>query len=125
MNVQFLLDKLCQVNGIAHALVVSGDGLLMAATPGLAGAEQLAAISSGLGSLTTGAAKFMQAGSVEQTVVEMTDGFLVTMTIGDKSILTVLADKDSELGQISYEMAMTIGQVGEILTPDSRQSMRA
>ncbi|WP_238011588.1 roadblock/LC7 domain-containing protein [Dactylosporangium sp. AC04546] len=124
-NVGFLLNQLCEVRGITHALVVSGDGLPMAASPGLPNVDQLSAVTSGLASLTTGAATFMEAAPVEQIIVEMAGGFLITMVINDKSILTVLARKDCELGQVSYEMAMTIDRVGGILTPDTRQPQRA
>ena len=123
-DMNFLLNQLCAVRGITHALVVSGDGLPVASSPGLPNVDQLGAVTSGLASLTTGAAGFMDAGSVEQIVVEMNGGFLITMAINPKSILTVLARKDSELGQVSYEMAMTIDRVGAILTPDPRQAQR-
>ena len=123
-DMDFLLTKLCAVAGITHALVVSGDGLPIASSPGLPNVDQLGAVTSGLASLTTGAAGFMDAGDVQQTIVEMAGGFLITMVINAKSILTVLARKDSDLGQVSYEMAITIGRVGAILTPDPRQPQR-
>ncbi|MET7394249.1 roadblock/LC7 domain-containing protein [Dactylosporangium sp. NPDC005572] len=124
-DVGFLLKQLCEVRGITHALVVSGDGLPRAASPGLPNVDQLSAVTSGLASLTSGAATFMEAAPVEQIVVEMAGGFLIIMAINDKAILTVLASKDSELGQVSYEMAMTIDRVGGILTPNPRQPHRA
>lgn len=123
----YLLDQLCQVSGISHALAVSGDGLKLAASRDLPSAyvDQLSAVSSGLSSLTTGAAKMMSADPVEQTVTEMAGGYLIVMAIGDGSILTVLATKQCDLGQVSYEMAMTIDRVGATLTPDLRHPQRA
>jgi uncharacterized protein len=117
----YLLDQLCdQVAGISHAIAVSGDGLLISASRQLPRehADQLAAFSSGLASLTSGAARLMSADPVEQNVTEMAGGYLIVMAIGDGSILTVLAAKDCELGQVSYEMAMLINRVGATLTPD-------
>ncbi|HEX5540822.1 MAG TPA: roadblock/LC7 domain-containing protein [Micromonospora sp.] len=123
----FLLDRLCQqAPGIAHALAVSADGLLLAKSSGLARdhADHLSAFTSGLASLTSGAASLMESEPVEQTVVEMHGGYLVVMAIGDGSILTVLAAKDCEMGQVAYEMAMLIQSVGPTLTPDPRDPQR-
>ena len=53
--------------------------------------DQLAAIASGLASLTQGGARCMDGGLVKQTVVEMDRGLLVVMAISDGSCLAVLA----------------------------------
>jgi predicted regulator of Ras-like GTPase activity (Roadblock/LC7/MglB family) len=120
----YLLDGLCgQVGGISHALAVSGDGLKIATSRLLPieHADQLAAFTSGLAALTNGAATLMSAAPVEQNVTEMAGGYLIVMAIGDGSILTVLAAKDCDLGQVTYEMATLINRVGAALTPDTRQ----
>jgi len=124
----YLLDELCdRVVGVSYALAVSGDGLKIAASRNLPveNADQLSAFTSGLASLTTGAAKIMGGGVVEQNVTEMAGGYLVVMAIDGRSILTVLAEKTCDLGQVSYEMAMLIGRIGGTLTPDARQPQRA
>lgn len=120
----FLLDELCEVQGIDHAVAVSGDGLVMAASSQLSAdyADQAAAITSGLSSLTSGACRLMNAGEVESTVVDMTGGVMIIMTINERSILTVLADKQAELGQVVYEMDMLIKRAGELFIPLQRQS---
>ena len=71
--------------GVAHAIVVSSDGLLIAVSERLdrARADQLAAVASGMASLTAGASRLLEAGEVNQTVIEMERGFLFVMTIGD------------------------------------------
>ena len=118
----YLLDALCTVDGISHALAVAGDGLLIAANRQVPQAyvEQLAAATSGLASLTTGMAVLMNAGVVEHTVVEMNMGHVIVMAIGNGSLLTVLAVKDCDLGQVMYEMAMLIDRAGAALTPEQR-----
>jgi predicted regulator of Ras-like GTPase activity (Roadblock/LC7/MglB family) len=124
----YLLDQLCeQVVGISHALAVSSDGLMIAASRHLPreNADQLSAFTSGLSSLTNGAAKLMGSEPVEQNITEMAGGYLIVMAIGDGSILTVLAAKDCELGQVSFEMAMLINRVGAALTPDQRRPQPA
>lgn len=121
----FLLDGLCEVQGIDHAVAVSGDGLVMASSSQLTPdqADHTAAITSGLSSLTTGACRLMNAGEVESTIVDMTGGVMVIMTINDRSILTVLADKHAELGQIVYEMDMLIKRAGELFVPLERSAL--
>jgi predicted regulator of Ras-like GTPase activity (Roadblock/LC7/MglB family) len=71
--------------GVAHAIVVSADGLPVAMSERLdrPKADQLAAIASGLASLTQGAARCFEGGLVKQTVVEMDRGFLFVMSISD------------------------------------------
>ena len=127
-NWGYLLDQLCdQVPGVSHALAVASDGLMIAASRNLLkdNADKLAAFTSGISSLTTGASKIMNGGAVEQNVTEMAGGYLIVMAIGDGSILTVLAAKDCDLGQVTYEMATLIDRSGAALTPDMRQPQRA
>ena len=113
--------------GVAHAAVISSDGLLVAVSDRLdrARADQLAAIASGVESLTQGAARLFQAGSVNQTVVEMEKGFLFVMSVRDGSCLAVLATPSCDVGLIGYEMAMMVAKVGEVLTPQLRAELQA
>lgn len=123
----YLLDEMCaQVSGVSHALAVSGDGLRIAHSRDLPveQADQLSAFTSGLASLTNGAAQLTNGGVVEQSVIEMSGGYLIVMAIDSKSILTVLAHKDCDLGQVSYEMATLINRIGGALTPDTREPQR-
>jgi uncharacterized protein len=113
--------------GVAHAAVLSSDGLLVAVSERLdrARADQLAAIASGLESLTEGAARLFGAGSVNQTVVEMEHGFLFVMAVGDGSCLAVLAAPSCDVGVIGYEMTMMVTKVGDVLTPQLRAEFQA
>jgi uncharacterized protein len=111
-----------RVPGVVHAAAVSVDGLLMASSPDLPRdrGDQLAAIASGLVSLTQGAARCFEAGAVMQTVVEMDDGFLFLMSISDGSSFAVLAARSCDVGQVGYEMALLVDRVGDALTPAAR-----
>src|SRR3954454_8321697 len=82
-----------QVSGASHAILVSADGLLMAASAHMPAerADQLAAVASGLASLSTGAAALFDGGYVLQSVVEMENGYLLLMRVGDGSNLATLA----------------------------------
>jgi len=111
-----------RVRDAAHAVVVSADGLPIAFSAGFPEdrVEQLAAVTSGLSSLTQGAARAFQGGSVVQTAVEMEAGLLVVMSISNGSSLAVLAAPDCDLGLIAYEMSMLVERVGRELTPATR-----
>lgn len=110
------------VPGVAHAVVISVDGLLLTASSGLPKeyAEKLAAIASGIVSLNLGAARCLEAETVVRTVVEMERGILLLMSIRDGSCLTVLAERDCDVQQVAYEMSVLVDQAGEILTPEVR-----
>lgn len=108
--------------GVAHAAVVSSDGLLLVASAGLPRdrADQLAAVTSGLRSLTDGAARIFGAGDVVQTVVDMERGSMLVMAVADGSCLAVLAAPGSDIGVVGYEMALLVDRVGALLTPETR-----
>jgi uncharacterized protein len=116
-----------RVPGVEHSVVVSTDGILLAASSRLPGdaAEQLAAIAAGLVGLTYGAAQCLDADEVLRTVVEMERGILLVMTIRDGSCLAVLASPDCSVGQVAYEMTVLVDQVGQILTPELRTQLQA
>ena len=106
----------------AHAILVSADGLLMASSTSIPGerAEQVAAVSSGLASLAVGAARLFEGGSVMQTIVEMEMGFLMLMSVGDGSNLTVLTTEEADIGQVGYEMALLVDRVGRMVQATAR-----
>ena len=113
--------------GVAHAMVVSADGLPVAVSERLdrPRADQLAAIASGLASLTLGASRCFEGGQVTQTVVEMDRGFLFVMSISDGSLLAVLASSNCNVGVVAYEMAVLVARAGDVLTPSLRAELQA
>jgi predicted regulator of Ras-like GTPase activity (Roadblock/LC7/MglB family) len=115
-----------RVPGVAHAVVVSADGLLLTSSARLPTdrADQLAAVASGLTSLTAGASRCFEAGPVQETVVQMKRGVMVLMSISDGSCLAVLAAPNCDIGQVAYEMALLVDQVGQLLTPELRARLQ-
>ena len=111
-----------EVPGVAHAVLVSVDGLLVAVSERLPRerAEQLAAVTSGLASLAAGAARLFEGGSVLQSVVEMDNGYLLVMRVGDGSQLAALAARHCDIGQIAYEMAVLVDRVGGVVSSSRR-----
>jgi len=125
-NFSWLVDDfVSRVAGVAHAIVVSADGLLLASSTRLPldRAEQLAAVASGLISLNLGAARCFEAGDVKQTVVEMERGYLFLMSISDGSCLAVLAAPNCDIGLIGYAMTRLVERVGVQLTPEIRSQL--
>jgi predicted regulator of Ras-like GTPase activity (Roadblock/LC7/MglB family) len=115
-----------RVTGVAHAVVVSADGLLLTSSARLPvdRADQLAAVGSGLISLTQGAARCFEAGQVRETVVEMERGVMMLMSISDGSCLAVLAAPNCDIGQVAYEMTLLVDRVGKLLTPELRAELQ-
>ena len=112
--------------GVAHAMVVSADGLPLAVSDRLdrPKADQLAAIASGLAGLTQGGASCIDGGPVNQTVVEMDQGFLVVMAISDGSCLIVPAAASCDVGVVAYEMTVLVNRTGDVLTPSLRAELQ-
>jgi len=117
-------DFVGRVPDVAHAVIVSSDGLVVAVSAGFPEnrAERLAAVTSGLASLVHGAARIFEAGGVNQTVVEMDAGVLVVMSISHGASLAVLAGPDGKMGLIAYEMALLVERAGRMITPAIRDS---
>lgn len=102
------------VPGVSHAIIVSADGLLSATSTHLPldRADQLAAVTSGLASLSAGASRLFDGGAVLQSVVEMENGYLLLMGVGSGAYLAALAVSGCDIGQIGYEMATLVDRVG-------------
>jgi predicted regulator of Ras-like GTPase activity (Roadblock/LC7/MglB family) len=114
-ELDWLLDELVQrVGSIRKAMVLSGDGLPRGTSEGLTreDGEHLAAVASGFHSLAKGVGRHFEAGSVRQTVVELDEAFVFVTAAGDGSCLAVLADADSDVGLIAYEMTLMVKRVG-------------
>ncbi|MEU6255016.1 roadblock/LC7 domain-containing protein [Streptomyces sp. NPDC047043] len=141
-NLHWLLTNLVEeVPGIQSVAVVSSDGLLLLSSdPGRnlearqarprtvkgprGSSADLATIVSGIGSLTIGAAKLMDSGSVKHTMVAMDEGSLFVMSISDGSLLGVHGSADCDMSVVAYHMALFVGRAGHVLTPELRSELR-
>ncbi|AQA10317.1 roadblock/LC7 domain-containing protein [Streptomyces samsunensis] len=124
-ELSWLLDELVgRVGSIRKALVLSGDGLPSGGSRDLSreDGEHLAAVASGFHSLAKGVGRHFDVGRVRQTIVELDDAFLFVTAAGDGSCLAVLADADSDVGQIAYEMTLLVKRVGVHLGSAPRSS---
>lgn len=117
----WLLDELAAgVPSIRHAVLLSTDGLAVAATAGLPreDGEHLAAIASGFHSLAKGAGRHFEVGTVRQTMVEFDGGFLFVVAAGGGTCLAAFSNPEGDVGLIAYELARLVRRVGEhLFTP--------
>ena len=106
--------------GVEQSICVSADGLLMAMSSSLdrGSADKLAAIVSGLRSLSDGASRVMGRGGVSQVIVEMQEGYLFASSIGHGSSLGVLTSRTVDLGLVGYAMTLFVQRVGAQLSPE-------
>ena len=111
-----------RVEDVAHAIVVSADGVPLALSAGIPAraVEQFAAITSGLTSLMQSTTRAFDGGAAMQALVEMDGGLMFVKAISDGSSLAVLAAPECDTRQVSYEMTRLVGAVGELLTPAAR-----
>jgi len=117
-----VINFTARVPDVAHAVVVSADGVLLARSEDLPSpfAEQLASITCGLASLMQGAARMFEGGQPTQALVEMEGGLMLVKVISNGSSLAVLASPDCDTDLVSYEMTLLVEAVGEALTPAAR-----
>lgn len=122
-DLAWLLDDLIKrVPEAQHAIVLSADGLLMAASQEFEheDAEHLAAVAAGIQSLAKGVGERFGGGAIRQTVVEMKSAYLLVTVAGQGACLAVLSTEEADIGLVAYEMAMLVTGLGHHLTAASR-----
>jgi uncharacterized protein len=114
-----LEDFKSRVSGLRHAVALSADGIVLAATSGLprARATQLGAITSGLSGLAAGAAELFRSGHVLQVVIEMDIGYLLVTRIDDRASIATVTVREADLEQVGYEVTVLVERVGKMLAP--------
>lgn len=123
-DLSWLVTDFCdRVPDVAHAIVVSADGVALAASEAIppGRVEHLSAVTSGLTSLAQGTAAMFDGGALTQTLVAMDHGVLVIRAVSNGSSLAVLAAAGADLEQVAYEMTMLAEQAGTVLTPAARR----
>jgi predicted regulator of Ras-like GTPase activity (Roadblock/LC7/MglB family) len=127
-NVSWLVTNFVErVPGVTEAIVVSSDGLPIAASAGLErdSVDRFSAVSSGLIGLAYGAAGRFGGGAVTEVIVEMENAFLFVTGISDGSLLATMAEAGADVGLVAYEMAVLVEKAGAMLTPELRAELQA
>ncbi|GAA3980460.1 roadblock/LC7 domain-containing protein [Actinomadura viridis] len=113
--------------GVQHVLVLSKDGLKICHTPGLDEdrADQLAAIASGIQSLSLTASSEFGAGlGAGQSMVEYPGGVLLIVPAGEGAHLAVVAGDEADVGLVGHSMNELVEQIGGYLTAAPRRPVR-
>ncbi|MFI9030258.1 roadblock/LC7 domain-containing protein [Streptomyces sp. NPDC053560] len=124
-RLDWMLENLLQKTpGARHALVLSRDGLKLCHSKDLSvdQADQLAAIASGIQSLSHGASVEFGDGSggVRQAMTEFHGGILFIVEAGHGAHLAVVAVEDADVGVIGFNMNELVEQIGEYLSAAPR-----
>ena len=120
-DVNWLLDNfVANTAGVEQALGVSSDGLLMAisAQLGRADADKLAAMISGMTSLSLSASRLLSKGPLRQVITEFGHGYLMVSAISGGSCLGVITSAACDLGAVGYESTVLVQRIGQLLTPE-------
>jgi predicted regulator of Ras-like GTPase activity (Roadblock/LC7/MglB family) len=119
----WLLDNLVgRVQHVRQALVLSRDGLVVAASQNVSreDGDHLSALAAGVQSLARGAGRQFAGGEVRQTIIEMESAFLFIMAAGEGTCLAVLSSAAANVGVMAYEMAMLVRRMGKYLAAPPR-----
>ncbi|TXS36542.1 roadblock/LC7 domain-containing protein [Streptomyces sp. OR43] len=124
-KLNWLLEGLLErTPGARHALVLSRDGLKLCRTPELSvdQADQLAAISAGIQSLSHGASvEFGDGtGGVRSAMAEFYGGVLFIVEAGAGAHLAVVASDTADVGLVGHNMSELVEQLGEHLVAPPR-----
>lgn len=120
-NVNWLMSRFVgETVGVEQAIAVSSDGLLMAISSNLdrANADKMAAIVTGMRSLSDGASRVLGKGALNQVLIEMRNAYLFVAAISGGSSIGVVAEKSCDLGLVGYEITLLVQRVGSQLTPE-------
>lgn len=115
-----LASLVARTPGLAHAVLLSAEGLPIATSSALPTerAQQLAAIGSGLLGLASGTGQSMSTGATHQVIVEMTEGVLLATPIAPQIHLALLATSECDREQLGYELRRFSADIGPLLRSD-------
>jgi len=123
----WLLDNFAaSTPGVAHALIVSSDGLPLVAAHGMSPdlADPLAAMTSGIISLGNNIASKVGEPGCDQVMLKFPAGHFLFMGIGSLAGFAVLVREGANLGVVAHQMAQLVDAVGHVLTPQLRDDLR-
>jgi len=115
-----------RVPAVTHALLLSSDGFPLTASESVSsdGAEQLAAIASGLLGLARNSAAIFGKGSCELIIIRLSRGYFLFMGIGEYAGLAVLTSARCNMKAVAYEMTQFVDTAAGALTPKARADLR-
>ncbi|MER7991019.1 roadblock/LC7 domain-containing protein [Streptomyces noursei] len=114
----WVLAPLLELPHVVHAAVISGDGFIEGASPGLSreAAEGVAAMMSalqGAGRAVTAAFTEQDDARLRQTVIESDEGFVFAIPAGENTCLAVFADPEVNMGVVAHHMQIQVTTLGK------------
>lgn len=113
------------IEGVQEAVIVTNDGLVVAAFPGLArekdahndvgSSHWIAALAAEIIAQSRRAFGELAQGSVGRILIDGESGSMIVVPAGDKAALAVLVNKQAKLGLAMFQIARVAEQVSELL----------
>ena len=126
-NFNWLIDNFVDTTaGVTDAIAVSSDGLLIASSRSLErqDAEQVAAIVTGMVSLSEGASRAFGFDGLQQVIVSMRGGFMFVSSISLGSAIGVVTTAGCDIGLVGYQTSLLVERAGALLTPELISELR-
>ncbi|MEU2769393.1 roadblock/LC7 domain-containing protein [Streptomyces diastaticus] len=127
-NLDWMLDELADNPHTRHAVLLSGDGLAMAASSGTNQAlkETAAALTSGLQSLSRASWELVSDEPTRwmRTVVEFEGGYLLVVAAGHETYLVISASADVDFAAYSDAIEHLVSRLGDALGVEHRSAER-
>ncbi|WP_086663543.1 roadblock/LC7 domain-containing protein [Lentzea kentuckyensis] len=106
------------VTGVTDTMVAASDGIpIIADVAKNVEPAHIAALAAADLGIARQAAEVIGLGTLSQTVVFGSQGYMAVYAVGRMSLMVVLGDKGLNLGRLLYESRPVIARVGSILTP--------
>lgn len=109
---QLLDDLVDRVAAAEHAVALSPDGLLLAASRQVDSelAEQISSVVAGLQALAQAASRHCETGAVRQIIVQMAKAFLFIAATPGGAVIAVRFVGDADVSDIAYQVALFAGK---------------
>ncbi|MFD3515661.1 roadblock/LC7 domain-containing protein [Streptomyces sp. NPDC058657] len=124
----WVLAPLLELPHVTHAAVISGDGFVEGASPGLAreAAEGVAAMMSalqGAGRAVTAAFAGQDDATLRQTVIESEEGWVFAIPAGRNTCLAVFAAPEVNMGVVAHHMQVQVTTLGnKVMNSPAREA---
>jgi predicted regulator of Ras-like GTPase activity (Roadblock/LC7/MglB family) len=124
--VQVLREQLYEkVEGVKEAVIVTNDGLVVAAFPGadeaqdvhsdVSGSHWIAAMAAEIIAQSRRAFGQLAQGAVSRILVEGESGSMIVIPAGDQANLAALVDTHTKLGLAMFQITRAAAHVGDLL----------
>lgn len=111
VDLDVLLDNFAtRIPHVTHAIAMSTDGQLLATRSGSPPScwDRLGTVCASMVSLLHGASALLETGQVISNIVQMDDGFMITVRLSQNASLLVVASIDCDVAQVGQELTLLV-----------------